>query len=124
MKLLLRNLSTVYYCLYKGREPLRDESGCETGESRMVYCRPRRLRCSVSPAAGSAQAHLFGNLTAYDKVLVTDDLHCPIDENTVLFVDKRPAFAEDGTPLGDYRVRRTARSLNFLSCAVSKVDVS
>ncbi len=124
MKLLRRNLSTICYCLYKGREPILDEDGHETGETRILYQRPKRLRCSVSPAAGSAQAYLFGNLTAYDKVLVTDDTACPIDENTVLFVDKRPAFSEDGVPLGDYRVRRTARSINYISYAISKVEVS
>lgn len=124
MKLLRRNLSTVWYCLYKGREPILDEEGCETGETRILYRRPKRLLCSVSPAAGSAQAYLFGNLTAYDKVLVTDELSCPIDENTVLFIDKRPAFSEEGVPLGDYRVRRTARSINYISYAVSRVEVS
>ena len=59
MKLLRRNLSTICYCLYKGREPILDEDGHETGETRILYQRPKRLRSSVSPAAASAQAYLF-----------------------------------------------------------------
>jgi len=33
------------------------------------------------------------------QVIVTDDLSCPIDENTVLFIDKEPQYDEDGKPL-------------------------
>ena len=57
-------------------------------------------------------------------MIVTDDLLCPIDENTVLFIDKEPGYTEDGTPLYDYIVKRVARSLNSISYAVSKVSVS
>lgn len=37
-------------------------------------------------------------------MIVTDDLSCPIDENTVLFIDKEPQYDEDGKPLYDYMV--------------------
>lgn len=50
--------------------------------------------------------------------------NCPIDENTLLFVDKEPEFGNDGNPLCDYRVRRVAKSLNSISYAISKVTVS
>ena len=66
----------------------------------------------------------FGNFISYDKVIVTDDLTCPIDENTVLFIDKSPEYDDDGNPLYDYIVKRVARSLNSISYAVSKVTVS
>ena len=103
MKLMKRNLKPVHYCLYKGREPLLDDDGNETGEY---------------------QVNMFGNLESYDKVLITDDTNCPIDENTLLFVDKEPEFGNDGNPLCDYRVRRVAKSLNSISYAISKVTVS
>lgn len=64
------------------------------------------------------------NEGGYDKVLITDDTNCPIDENTLLFVDKEPEFGNDGNPLCDYRVRRVAKSLNSISYAISKVTVS
>jgi hypothetical protein len=66
---------------------------------------------------------MFGNLESYDKVLVTDDMSCPIDENTVLFVDSKPGYNQ-GVPTYDYTVRRVAKSLNSISYAISKVKVS
>ena len=124
MKLRKRNLKPVHYCLYKGREPLLDDDGNETGEYQVGYESPVELQCSVSPATGYAQVNMFGNLESYDKVLITDDTNCPIDENTLLFVDKEPEFGNDGNPLCDYRVRRVAKSLNSISYAISKVTVS
>lgn len=81
-------------------------------------------RDNVSAATGSAQVEQFGNFISYDKVIVTDNLSCPIDENTVLFVDKEPEYDADGNPLYDYIVRRVAKSLNSISYAISKVTVS
>lgn len=123
MKLMKRNLTPVHYCLYKERVALTDADGYETGEYGVGYAEPVKLMCSVSPATGYAQTEMFGNLESYDKVLITDDMDCPIDENTVLFIDKEPAF-KDGKPTYDYTVRRVARSLNAISYAVSKVKVS
>ena len=62
MKLMKRNLSPIHYCLYKGKEPLLDDSGYETGETRISYESPVSLLCSVSPATGYAQVNMFGNL--------------------------------------------------------------
>ena len=123
MKLMKRNLTPIHYCLYKERITLKDADGYETGEYGVGYEEPVKLLCSVSPATGYAQVEMFGNLESYDKVLITDDMDCPIDENTVLFIDKDPEF-KDGKPTYDYTVRRVARSLNAISYAVSKVKVS
>jgi hypothetical protein len=102
---------------------LLDEDGNETGEYTIGYQKPAKLMCNVSPATGYAQATMFGNLESYDKVLVTDDMSCPIDENTVLFVDSKPGYNQ-GVPTYDYTVRRVAKSLNSISYAISKVKVS
>ena len=61
---------------------------------------------------------MFGGLENYDKVIVTDWMDCPINEQTVLWIDKTPNDGEH-----DYIVRRVARSLNSISIAVSKVKV-
>ena len=42
----------------------------------------------------------------------------------VLFIDKSPEYDDNNNPLYDYKVRRVARSLNYTSVAVAKVDVS
>ena len=124
MKLLKRNLSTIHYCLYERSEPILDDDGNETGEDRITYSEPVEFECSVSAATGYSATEMFGNLENYDKTLITDDMECPIDEHSVLFVDKEPEFDTDGRPLYDYIVRRVAKSINNISFAIRKVDVT
>lgn len=124
MKVMWRNKTAFWYCLYDGTERITDEDGNESGETRVLYQEPVKMLANVSPATGYAQTEMFGNLEGYDKVIVTDDLDCPIDENTVLFIDKEPEHNKDGELMPDYIVRRVARSLNSVSIAVRKVNVS
>ena len=124
MKTMERNKVPFWYLLYDRKEAVKDEDGNETGDYRVVYKEAVFQRENISAATGSAQVEQFGNFISYDKVIVTDDLSCPIDENTVLFIDKEPEYDEDGNPLYDYIVKRVAKSLNSISYAVSKVNVS
>ena len=59
MRLMKRNQTAIYYCLYKGKEPLLDEDGNETSEYRVLYERPVKLMCSVSHATGYAQVNML-----------------------------------------------------------------
>lgn len=123
MRLLQRNLTPVWYCLYKDKKPLLDNDGNETGEYTITYHKPVKMMCNVSSATGQAQMGMFGNLDSYDKVIIVDNANCPIDENSVLFIDRKPGFNQ-GKPTFDYTVSRVAKSLNSVSIAVSKVKVS
>lgn len=118
MKTLRRNRQTLYYALYTGKTAVLDSSGSETGEYIVTYGTPISIRASVSPASGYAQFEQFGTDLSYDKVVITDDMSCPIDENTVLYVDKVP---ETVNPTYDYVVKRVAKSLNCIAYAISKV---
>ena len=115
MKTMERNKVPFWYLLYDRKEAVKDEDGNETGDYRVVYKEAVFQRENISAATGSAQVEQFGNFISYDKVIVTDDLCCPIDENTVLFIDKEPEYDEDGNPLYDYIVKRVAKSLNSVS---------
>jgi len=119
-----RNKQTFSYMLYKSKSAVTTSGGDETGEIDVTYEKAVEMRANISPATGQSSIEQFGNLENYDKVIVTDDMSCPIDENTVLFIDKAPAYDGDGRPLYDYIVRRVAKSLNSISIAVSKVKVS
>lgn len=118
-----RYKSTFWYLLYSGSEPVVDEYGNEVG-TKPVYEAAVAMRANVSAAAGAAQIEQFGNLQSYDKVILTDDTSCPIDETTVLFIDKEPEYDDNEKPLYDYIVKRVAKSKNIISIAVSKVSVS
>ena len=147
MRCLKRNQQAFSYCLYSGKTALIDERGNDTGEQILTYSAPVTMYANISPATGQSNTEQFGNLENYDKVIVTDDLSCPIDENSVLFIDKAPEFTSVTTyaevtntnngqavttwvaqtvsvPVHDYIVRRVAKSLNFISIAVGKVIVS
>ena len=127
MKLLKRNLKSIWYCLYQRIEDLKDNNGYKTGEKKIIYDKPVEILCNVSPATGYLKTYMFGTLENYDKIIIVDDINCPIDENTVLFIDKDPGEWTgewNGTPIFDYKVRRVSKSLNHISYAVRKVKVS
>lgn len=172
MKTLKRNKKSFWYCLLlndripgdtavsgdavsglstagDGEENINyifDEYGNETGERIFRYGDAIPMRANISPASGAVQREQFGELENYDRVIVTDDMTCPITESTVLFLDKEPEYTEAEThsiiesdtllgddevrketyrvPKYDYVVRRVAKSLNSISIAVHKVSVS
>jgi len=170
MRTLKRNKQPFYYCLYKNTEipgssaiagkavagisivgdrdvsenRIHDSYGNETGELIKAYDRPVQMYANISPASGLARTEQFGDLADYDKVIVIDDVNCPITESTVLFVDKEPEYSTVSTyedsgvetilgsglvektypvPVYDYIVRRVAKSLNSVSIAIQKVTV-
>ncbi len=137
-----RNDQKFWYCLLDPtiEHALIDEYGNETGEIIPHYESAVSMYANISPARGQSQTEQFGNLDNYDKVIVTRDMSCPIDEHSVLFVEKEPEYASISTheivsgnpnivtvtysqPKNDYIVKRVARSINSISIAVRKVDV-
>lgn len=124
MKTMEINKRKFFYCLYDGIERIEDEYGNDTGQKRVLYGEPIEMFANISAATGTTQVEQFGNFITYDKVIVTDIMDCPIDENTVLFVDKLPEYDTENNPLYDYTVKRIAKSINSISIAISKVSVS
>lgn len=135
-----RNDSYFYYCQYDPTTTYRvvDDNGNETGETVPSYGEPQEYWANVSPAAGAAQFEQFGSMGNYDKVIVTRDMECPINEQSVLFIDKEPEYTEvhthkieDGQvvdvtyqlPKYDYLVKRVAKGLDAIAIQVRKVDV-
>lgn len=126
MKTLNRNKTRLFYALYEGKTSITDEYGNITGEYERVYSTPRECFANISAARGETQTRQFGETENYDKVIVVDNDFPPIDEYSILWIDTLPEFNEEGktdTPY-DYEVKKIARSLNNISIAVSKVNVS
>lgn len=143
-----RNDISFWYCLLDPtvEHAVLDENGNETGEIIPHYQDAVQMWANVSPATGIAQTELFGNLDNYDKVIVTTDMNCPVNEQSVLFLDSEPSYSTVTTheivagdplqntddsiepvtysvPKYDYIVRRVARGLNAISFAVRKVEI-
>ena len=123
MKCLKRNQRPIWYCLYQGETELNDSDGNYTGETEITYAAPVQILANVSPATGQSDMEMFGNLTDYDRVIVSDDTTLQIDENTVLFIDSTPTDGAGETGY-DYIVRRVAKSINSVAIAVQKVKVT
>lgn len=131
-----RNRQVFFYALYAGTVVDRDERGYQIG-THAEYHSPVAAYGNVSAARGEAVARQFGDDVQYDKVIVLGDRETPIDEYTVLWIDRIPELDSQGalkvnadgaivTPW-DYIVRRVGRGVpNFgsVSIAVSKVSVS
>lgn len=123
MRTLERNKQKFYYATYQGEEEIIDKYGRHTAEKKTIFSEWKPFYANISPARGESEAELFGNDVQYDRVFVTDDVNCEIDENSVLAIDIAPNEREtvDVSPIFDYVVTRKAKSLNFISYAVAKV---
>ena len=119
MKTVFRNRKKFYYALYQDKVEIVDEDGYKTGEWGTGYSEPIMAKGNISPATGNSNTEQFGNLENYDKVIVTHDMNIPIDENSILWVDQLDTEEEH-----DYIVKRVAKSLNVVSIAIAKVNIS
>lgn len=148
MRCLNRNKTKFYYATFVEKQQVTDtdEYGntLETGEYQAVYTNPVRCEANISPANGTTAVEIFGTAEGYDKIIVLDNPHVPIDEFSLLWIDVTPEieidesdapimeFQNGGIVIGDnghfrandYIVKRVARSLNSVAIAARKVNVS
>lgn len=117
MKCLERNKRTFYYATLSANVPAVNASGQRTGEYIKTYTAPTAYRANISEAKGNVYADYFGLNCSYDKVIVTDDMNCPITESSVLWVDYTDTMGKY-----DYVVRRKAVSLNCIAYAIARVE--
>ena len=145
MRCLRRNKRGISYALFAGKFPLTDQEGYLTGENVLTYKAAVTLEANFTPASGSSTIEQFGNVQDYDRVIITDDMDCPIDENSIIWVNKIPAVADTFSPVVpaddllpdeslypaettyeydnyNYVVRHIARGLHSIAYAISKVD--
>lgn len=121
MRTLNRNMRTLYYALVDTESGELDEWG---NEYKVTYQTPVAMQANIGTSSGYVGIEQFGNNLKYDKVIVTTDMDCPIDETTVCCIDREPSYNTSGELLYDYRVRRVSKSLNSISIALEKVEVS
>ena len=130
MRDLKRNQQTFYYALYQGRSDVSDSSGFKTGEKYVSYGAPVEMRANISPADGSTYDAIFGKDLQYSKTLVTCNMDCPIDEESVLWIGKDPYVSQVSgsstisvlTP-HNYTVTKVARGLGNIVYAIKQVNI-
>lgn len=135
MRGLKRNKIKLWYQLYDSHVPVyeKDLDGniildpatgqpLLTGEYTVGYKEPVLFKANVSPARSDASTDPFGVNVEYDKTICSCDLALPIDELSMLFVDKSPQYDDSGNLCNepDYKVIKVAKSLNSLLIAIKK----
>lgn len=124
MRNLNRNETTIYYALYTGDSEQLDSDNLYTGEVVATYSTPVALKASVSAARGMADIDLFGINTSYTKTVIVDDIDCPIDEHSRLWVDRTPTDENGLDVPHNYEVVQVAKSFNHITYAIKQVDFS
>lgn len=122
MRNLKRNQQKLYYSLYKGKVPIIDDDGYETGDYEAGYDIPVSFYANISAARGSSDADMFGINLSYEKTICTCDMDLPITDGTLIW-NSRPELKSDGTvdaELSDYVVVKKAKSINSISYAVKQ----
>lgn len=122
---LNRNRKTFYYSLYLSKVENEDAQGNKTGTYTTNYSAPVEMYANISASRGTTDTEMFGINTAYTKTIVTDNVNCPISEDTILWIDRTPdSNGESGEIKHDYAVVQIARSLNSITYAIREVSVS
>ena len=126
MRTRQRTAKAFYYRLYTGETELTDDYGNPTGQYVKEYATPVKFNANVSPVSGEDVVDIFGAMERYDRVIQTCDMHCPIDENSVLYIDTPPVL-DPFTGVWsahDYIVSRVSPSVNTIRIGCKKVKVS
>lgn len=119
MRMCERNIKPFHYATYKDKTEIIDPYGNATGYSDVEYNEPVKMYGRISPSRGRADVDLFGINLVYSKTITITDMDCPIDENSVLWVDET-----DTTKPHDYVVVSVARDINYIVYAIKKVSAS
>lgn len=140
MRALKRNKQKFWYALYDSETELTDDDGNYTGEIGPSYEDPVLMKANISASKGSTGFELFGSDLQYSKTIVTDEMDCPITEETALWIGMSP-FSEEDCVAGaavagitvcgrhdgskhNYIVRGIAKSLNSIVYAIAEADRS
>lgn len=147
MRGLAINQRDLYYCLFvpfpeealyedEGDQDRRVyEDGFFSGDYVSEFGPLQTLRASLSSEKGGVNEEVFGLQLDYDLAVLTFDVDCPIQEDTILWIGKEMAVMKPhvGTAFTDlpknlppynYRVVRRAESLNSVLFAVRRVDTA
>lgn len=147
MHILARNKKDLWYANPTGSEYVSDNNGLKTGEKRQIYATPVKVRMSMAISSGAnnlgsqgiASLEPYGIVTGYTARAVTEDLNCPMEEQSRVWYGILPTHTETQTITANgqtttqevevpnpynYTVVRKAISLNHIIYYLKEVDVS
>lgn len=138
MRVLERNKQTLFYANPTGFVYATDSNGFKTGEKTVSYGNPVEVRMSMAISSGAnnlgsqgmAEIEPYGIATGYTHRAVTEDLNCPMAEESRVWYGRTPTITVtvDGVETEvenphNFEVVRKAISLNHLIYYLKEVDV-
>ena len=131
MHVLGRNEQAVWYSNPTGVDSPILIDGRETGEYQKAYGTPTKIRASFAISSGAnnlgsqgmAELQKYGITTAYTHRMVTHDLKCPVNEESLIWYGIEPGTTYDAVP-HNFKVVRNSRSLNHMIYYLKECDVS
>ena len=147
MRVLSRNKKDLWYANRVSASYVTDNNGLKTGEKTQTYGDPVKTRMSMAISSGAnnlgsqgiATLEPYGIVTGYTARAVTEDLNCPMNEESRIWYGILPTHTETRTITVNgqtttqevevqnpynYTVVRIAKSLNHLIYYLKEVDVS
>ena len=136
MRNLDRNKKYLWYANPTGTTtPVKDANGHRSGEKEHEYSTPVKVRMSMAISSGAnnlgsqgiATLEPYGIVTGYTARAVTEDLDCPINEESHIWYGIEPTKIVQGVTVKvphNYMVVRKATSLNHVIYYLKEVDVT
>ena len=128
---LNRNKQQIWFALFTGETEEIDTFGQHTGRFAPTYTAPISTAINVREARGESVLAPNGSETEYSRRLVTCDMDCPLDIDTILWIDIEPYVTEivGGDPVirnipHNYVVSGVAKSINNITYYAKEVNVS
>lgn len=138
MRILSRNKQDVWFANRLSDSYVTDNNGLKTGEKMQTYGTPVKARMSVN-ASGSYDLELHGITSISDCNLITEDMTCSMDEQSIVWYGILPTHTETRETIvngetvmeqvevpnpHNYVVVKKVPSLNCIAYALKEVDVS
>lgn len=146
MHVLGRNKEYLWYANPTGEEYVTDANGYKTGERKITYATPTKVKMSMAISSGAnnlgsqgmAELERYGIATGYTHRAVTDDMDCPMGEESLVWYKIEPTRIETRERIingqrqevqtmipipHNFKVVRKAQSLNHLIYYLKEVDV-
>ena len=146
MHVLERNKEYLWYANPTGEEYATDANGYKTGERKITYATPTKVKMSMAISSGAnnlgsqgmAELERYGIATGYTHRAVTDDMDCPMGEESLVWYKIEPTRIETRERIingqrqevqtlipvpHNFKVVRKAQSLNHLIYYLKEVDV-
>lgn len=114
MRDLKRNQRTLYYATVIGTEPIYDEYGNDTLETRTVWSEPVLLKANISANIGEEAVELFGSQTEYSRTVCM--AICSLTEGDKVWFGISPELEHN------YTVAKVADSKNGFLVALREVS--